>query len=75
MLFCERAPKRTGNKGSAIRLFLLGDTFIICEGGILLLPPTGRGRKGLLHRDGFRQIAGLVDIAAAADGDVVGNQL
>ena len=29
----------------------------------------------LLHGDGFGQVARLVDVAAAADGDVVGQQL
>jgi len=29
----------------------------------------------LLHGDAFSEVAGLVDVAAAADGDVVGEEL
>jgi hypothetical protein len=31
--------------------------------------------RGLLHRYGFGQVAGLVYVAAAADGDVIGQKL
>jgi hypothetical protein len=31
--------------------------------------------SGLLHRDAFCQIAGLVDVGAFEDGDVIGQQL
>jgi hypothetical protein len=29
----------------------------------------------LFHGNGFREVSGLVDVAAAADGDVVGEEL
>ena len=36
---------------------------------------TGNPATGLLHRDGFGEVAGLVYVAASADGDVVGEEL
>ena len=39
--------------------------------------PTPRGlvTSLLFHRDALRQVSGLIDVAAAADGDVIGQQL
>jgi len=34
-----------------------------------------RERNSLLYGDGFGEVAGLVYVAAAADGDVVGEEL
>src|SRR5262245_27144467 len=39
------------------------------------LRSTARGGPALLDGHGFGQVAGLVDVAAAADRDVVGQQL
>src|SRR5256884_2633235 len=38
-------------------------------------PPGARGGRGLFDRDALRQVAWLVDVAAEAHGDVVGEKL
>ncbi len=44
-------------------------------GIFLSFPPRGGRRKELLHRDGLRQIPGLVHIGTDEDGGVVGDEL
>src|SRR5581483_11505702 len=38
-------------------------------------PAKRRSRIALLHRDALGEVAGLVDVAAAGDGDVIGEEL
>jgi hypothetical protein len=39
------------------------------------LTTSGNSTQGLFHCYGFREVSGLVYVAAAADGDVVGEEL
>ncbi len=47
---------------------------LTCESSTAETAVIGFG-EGLFHGNGFGEVAGLVDVAAAADGDVVGEEL
>src|SRR5439155_2828578 len=66
----------TGVSSSSCAATIAGAARAMAVARAAMKPPIGFiGRIGLLHCDAFGEVVGPVDVAAAQDGDVVGQQL